>query len=243
MKAGNQPRSAEVASSARHERMRRARPRTGGIHRRRHQDLGSVHVGDTVTIANLPARPRPCPATRRRSKWCSAGCTHRGHRFRKTPRRAPEDGAHDAVFRSFPKPAMPWVYGFRCGSSHAAHGEHPAAARKEAAIDLIQTAPNVTYELLMNGGEIRRIGQSAGRAHTEGSRNSASPSLKGQFFVPAESIGQIMHLCEDRRGTYKTTELPGPTRASSPMNCRWRGHLRHARSPQEHHSRVRQDGL
>src|SRR5258708_39465446 len=33
------------------------------------------------------------------------------------------------------------------------------------------------------------------------------------FIVPAESIGAIMQLCEDRRGTYKTTEYLGPTRA------------------------------
>jgi GTP-binding protein LepA len=84
---------------------------------------------------------------------------------------------------------------------------------KEADIDLIQTAPNVTYELLMNDGSILRVDNPQDVPTTGGIREFREPIVRVNFIVPADSIGTIMQLCEDRRGTYKNTEYLGPTRA------------------------------
>jgi GTP-binding protein LepA len=84
---------------------------------------------------------------------------------------------------------------------------------KEANIDLIQTAPNVTYELLMMDGSILKIDNPQDVPENGGIREFREPIVRVNFILPSDSIGPIMQLCADRRGVYKSTEYLGMSRA------------------------------
>ncbi len=121
---------------------------------------------------------------------------------------------NDASFNFQPETSDALGFGFRCGFLGMLHMEIiQQRLEKEADIDLIQTAPNVTYELLLNSGEVVRI-DNPQEVPTDGSiKEFREPIAKVAFILPVDSIGPIMQLSEDRRGTYKTTDYLGTTRA------------------------------
>ena len=84
---------------------------------------------------------------------------------------------------------------------------------KESGVDLIQTAPNVTYELVKRGGEVVRIDNPQDVPDGGNIEEWREPIAKVTIIVPSEFIGPIMQLCADRRGVYKNTEFLGPKRA------------------------------
>jgi GTP-binding protein LepA len=121
---------------------------------------------------------------------------------------------NDASFSFLPETSDALGFGFRCGFLGMLHMEIiQQRLEKEAEIDLIQTAPNVTYELLLNSGETRRI-DNPQDVPTDGTiEEFREPIARVTFILPSESIGPIMQLCSDRRGIYKSTEYLGPHRA------------------------------
>jgi GTP-binding protein LepA len=84
---------------------------------------------------------------------------------------------------------------------------------KEADVDLLQTAPNVTYEIVRRGGEVMLIDNPVLVPDSGQIEEFREPVARVTFIVPSGNIGTIMQLCEDRRGTYKTTQYLGPDRA------------------------------
>jgi GTP-binding protein LepA len=178
------------------------------------KDLGAVHVGDTVTLANRPA-DQPLPGYKAPQQMVFCGMYPiEATDFEKLREELQKMGLNDASFSFVPETSDALGFGFRCGFLGMLHMEIiQQRLEKEAAIDLIQTAPNVTYELLLNDGSTLRIDNPQDVPTTGGIKEFREPLVRVNFIIPAESIGAIMQLCEDRRGTYRTTEYLGPTRA------------------------------
>jgi GTP-binding protein LepA len=89
---------------------------------------------------------------------------------------------------------------------------------QEANLDLVQTAPNVTYEILTRDGEILKIHNPQDVPDSGSIEEFRQPIVKVNFVLPTESIGPVMQLCTDRRGTYVRTEYLSPTRAMLTFN-------------------------
>jgi GTP-binding protein LepA len=178
------------------------------------KDLGSVHVGDTVTEASRPAaQALPGYKPPQQMVFCGMYPIEKTD-FENLREELQKMSLNDASFSFAPETSDALGFGFRCGFLGMLHMEIiQQRLEKEAEIDLIQTAPNVTYELLMIDGSTVRIDNPQDVPATGGIKEFREPVVKVNFIVPAESIGQIMQLCEDRRGTYKSTEYLGPTRA------------------------------
>jgi GTP-binding protein LepA len=83
---------------------------------------------------------------------------------------------------------------------------------REAAVDVVQTAPTVTYEILMTDGSARRIDAPSDLPDLSQVAEIREPYITMNMIVPADSVGALMKLCEDRRGTYKKTEYIGAAR-------------------------------
>ncbi len=83
----------------------------------------------------------------------------------------------------------------------------------EQDIDLIQTAPNVTYELLKNNGDVVKIDNPQEVPDAGTIKEFREPIAKITFIVPTANVGVIMQMSQDRRGIYKSTEYLGPNRA------------------------------
>jgi len=84
---------------------------------------------------------------------------------------------------------------------------------RESFLSLVQTAPNVTYEILTKRGEILRIANPTRIPDPGEIEEFREPMARVNFILPSENIGAIMQLCSDRRGTYIKTEYITPTRA------------------------------
>src|SRR5208337_5577052 len=78
---------------------------------------------------------------------------------------------------------------------------------------LVQTAPNVTYEILTVKGQTLHISNPTRIPEAGEIEEFREPISKVNFIIPSDCIGAIMQLCEDRRGLYIKTEYLSTTRA------------------------------
>src|SRR5262249_11707649 len=84
---------------------------------------------------------------------------------------------------------------------------------RDSELDLVQTAPNVTYEVLTSKGEVLTIDSPQKVPNAGEIEEFREPHARISFLIPAENIGDLMQLCTERRGTFVPTECLSPTRA------------------------------
>ena len=184
------------------------------------KSLGQVHVGDTVTVpGEAAAEPLPGYQAPKRMVYCGLYPSD-GQDFEELRDALTKLSINDPSFEFEPETSDALGFGFRCGFLGLLHMEIiQQRLEGEADLDLVQTAPNVTYEILTTDGETLLHPQSAESARRRArSRSSASRSCKVNFVLPVESIGPVMQLCTDRRGVYVRTEYLSPTRAMLTFN-------------------------
>ncbi len=178
------------------------------------KNLAAVRVGDTVTDFHNAAKiPLPGYQIPQHMVFCGMYPIDATD-FEKLREELSKMRLNDASFNFQPETSDALGFGFRCGFLGMLHMEIiQQRLEKEADIDLIQTAPNVTYELLLNTGEVKRI-DNPQEVPTDGTISEfREPIAKVNFILPVDAIGSIMQLSEDRRGTYKSTEYLGTQRA------------------------------
>ena len=178
------------------------------------KNLGQVHVGDTIAeAANLPDEALPGYQTPQQMVFCGMYPIDATD-FEKLREELQKMSLNDASFSYIPETSDALGFGFRCGFLGLLHMEIiQQRLEREAGIDLIQTAPNVTYEILNRAGEAGLIDNPQDVPDAGQIEEFREPVAKVNFILPAENIGTIMQLCEDRRGTYKSTEYLSPKRA------------------------------
>ena len=178
------------------------------------KQLGHVHVGDTVANPqNLPAAPLPGYQQPQQMVYCGMYPTEATD-FEKLREELQKLSLNDSSFTFTPETSDALGFGFRCGFLGMLHMEIiQQRLEREQDIDLIQTAPNVTYELLLRTGETLTIDNPQQVPDAGQIAEFREPISRVTFIVPAENIGSLLQLCEDRRGIYKSTEYLGPQRA------------------------------
>ena len=159
-------------------------------------------------------RPSRCRATRSRSRWSSGLYPVNNNDFEDLREALGKLKLNDSSFTYQPEVSEGLGFGFRCGFLGMLHREIiQQRLERDSDLDLVQTAPNVTYEILKKDGRGHRS-TARRRCPTPGrSRSSASRSSEISFLIPAENIGDLMQMCTDRRGIYVRTEYLSPTRA------------------------------
>ncbi len=175
--------------------------------------LGNVHVGDTVTDFHNRA-PAPLPGYEIPQQMVFCGMYPiDATDFEKLREELQKMSLNDASFSFAPDTSEALGFGFRCGFLGMLHMEIiQQRLEQEADVDLIQTAPNVTYELLLRDGTTIHIDNPQQVPDTGNIEEFREPIAKVQFILPTDRVGAIMKLSADRRGVYKTTEYLGPNR-------------------------------
>jgi GTP-binding protein LepA len=84
---------------------------------------------------------------------------------------------------------------------------------RDSQLDLVQTAPNVTYEILTRKGETIVIDSPQKVPEGGQVEEFREPFVRINFLIPSGNIGALMQLCSERRGVYVRTEYLSPTRA------------------------------
>ena len=177
--------------------------------------LGSIHVGDTVTHAGNPTSTA-LPGYQQPQQMVFCGMYPIDATDFETLREELERMAlNDASFSYSPETSDALGFGFRCGFLGMLHMEIiQQRLEDEADVGLIQTAPNVTYELVLrNSDDVKHIDNPVEVPDSGQIDEFREPIASVTFITPANCIGTIMQMCEDRRGTYRNTEFLGPDRA------------------------------
>jgi GTP-binding protein LepA len=178
------------------------------------KDLSKVHVGDTVADPeNPPAEPLPGYQQPQQMVFCGMYPIDATD-FEKLREELQKLSLNDASFTFLPETSDALGFGFRCGFLGLLHMEIiQQRLEREQDIDLIQTAPNVTYQILTRNGELLVIDNPQQVPDAGQIEEFREPVARVNFILPSDNIGSIMQLCEDRRGIYKSTEYLGPKRA------------------------------
>ncbi len=178
------------------------------------KELGAVRVGETVTGSEEPAH-EPLPGYHEPQQMVFCGMYPTSATDFETLRSELQKlSLNDSSFTFLPETSDALGFGFRCGFLGMLHMEIiQQRLEGEAGIELIQTAPNVTYQVLKRDGDIIRIDNPQELPDSGTIDELREPVARATFILPAENIGTIMTLCEDRRGRYQSTEYLGPERA------------------------------
>ena len=178
------------------------------------KSLGNVQIGDTVTVADgEPAQPLAGYREPKRMVFCGLYPSD-GQDFEQLRDALDKLSINDPSFEFEPESSDALGFGFRCGFLGLLHMEIvQQRLEQDSDIDLVQTAPNVTYEITTIKGEELEV-HTPQKVPEQGEiEEFRQPVVRVNFVLPTEYIGPIMKLCTDRRGEYVRTEYLSPTRA------------------------------
>ncbi|GIX00992.1 MAG: elongation factor 4 1 [Pirellulaceae bacterium] len=178
------------------------------------KSLREVHIGDTVVEAGPQAAP-PLPGYQEPKRMVYCGLyPSDGQDFSELRDALEKLSINDPSFEFTPETSDALGFGFRCGFLGLLHMEIiQQRLEDECDVDLVQTAPNVTYEVVTKKGETLEIHKPQDVPDQGDIAEFRQPIVRVNFVVPTECIGQVMKLCQDRRGIQRSTEYLSATRA------------------------------
>jgi len=172
-----------------------------------------VNIGDTVTLEAAPAEcPLPGYKTPLRMVFCDfyPGPSTEAHQLRHALENL---WLNDNSFSFEPVHSKALGFGFRCGFLGLLHMKIiQERLERESDIDVVQTAPTVTYEVLKKDGQIVRIDSPSRLPDPPTIQEIREPVIDANLIVPSDAIGAVMKIAEQRRGVYRKTEYLSPQR-------------------------------
>ncbi len=175
--------------------------------------VSEARVGDTVTLAKAPA-PQPLPGYRKVNPMVFCGVF-------------PADGAHyqdlrealerlqlnDASLTFEPETSAALGFGFRCGFLGLLHMEIiQERLEREYDLDLITTAPSVIYRITRSDGTVEYIDNPTNYPDPTDIAMAEEPMTEAHIYAPTDYVGNIMELCQQRRGVFKDMKYLDQTR-------------------------------
>jgi GTP-binding protein LepA len=176
------------------------------------KQLTDVKIGDTVTWKGSPVKAltgyrEPLPMV-----FCGlypAIATE----FESLRKALQKLSLNDASFTYQPETSDALGFGFRCGFLGLLHMEIvQERLERESGIEVIQTAPSVSYEVLLKNGTEKVVRSASDLPDAAVIEEIREPISEVSMIIPDYSIGPIMKLCENRRGTYISTQYLSQTR-------------------------------
>ncbi len=177
------------------------------------KNIEQVNIGDTVTDAFKPTS-EPLAGYKEPKPMVYSGLYPVNNNDFETLRE--ELGKlklNDSSFTFTPEVSDGLGFGFRCGFLGMLHREIiQQRLERDSELNLVQTAPNVTYEIMKTGGEVIQVHGPQDVPDGGGIQEFREPIVKISFLIPAGNIGDLMTMCTDRRGTFVRTEYLSPQR-------------------------------
>ena len=178
------------------------------------KSIGDVHIGDTISRAGSgAAEPLPGYARPKRMVYCGLFPSD-GQNFSELRDALERLAVNDPSFEFEPETSDALGFGFRCGFLGLLHMEIiQQRLENESDIDLVQTAPNVTYEIVNKRGETISIHKPQDVPDPGDIEEFRQPIVRCSVIVPNDFIGAVMKLCQERRGIQQSQEYLGAQRA------------------------------
>ena len=168
------------------------------------KSLGDARVGDTVTHADRPA-DAPVPGFKEVQPMVFCGLYPSESDDYENLKAALEKlQLNDAAFSYEPETSQALGFGFRCGFLGLLHMEIiQERLEREFEVALIATAPSVVYKVETSDGKTLEIDNPAHLPDATKIRALYEPYVSMDIHVPNEYVGNVMKLCEEKRGTQK----------------------------------------
>ena len=178
------------------------------------KSIRDVKVGDTVTL-NKEKAEKPLTGYRQPIPMVYCGIYPVDNADFKLLREALERlSLNDSSFSFIPETSQALGFGFRCGFLGLLHMDIvQERLERESHMNIVQTAPNVTYEILKTNKEVIRVDNPESVPPVNEIEEFREPMVRASFVLPTEYLGAIMQLAEARRGRYKSTEYLSEKRA------------------------------
>ena len=120
---------------------------------------------------------------------------------------------NDASLTFEPETSIALGFGFRCGFLGLLHMEIiQERIEREYNLDIVTTAPSVVYKITKTNGELINIDNPTNLPPTAEIEYMEEPIVDASIMLPTEFVGNIMELCQDRRGTFRNMDYIDDTR-------------------------------
>ena len=172
--------------------------------------LSDVKVGDTITCLDKPASD-PLPGFQEVKPMVFAGLYPViAEDYEDLKASLEKLKINDSSFGYEPETSMALGFGFRCGFLGFLHAEIiQERLEREYHLNLITTAPTVRYRVIPKKGEPFEIESPAALPDTMDIQDIEEPVVLATIHVPSEFLGQVLGLCQDRRGVQKDMTVHG----------------------------------
>ena len=171
------------------------------------KNVADTQVGDTVTQAARPAaEPLPGYAPARPMVYCGI-YTEDGSKYPDLRDALEKLKLNDASLAFEPESSVALGFGFRCGFLGMLHMEViQERLEREFDLDLVTTLPSVIYEVRKTDGTLVRVDNPHNYPDPASIEEASEPYVNVTIITPQEFVGNIMPLCQDRRGEYKNMQ-------------------------------------
>ncbi len=161
-------------------------------------------VGDTITRADNPASS-PLPGYRPVQPMVFCGIYPAdGAKYPDLREALEKLQLNDAALSFEPETSVALGFGFRCGFLGLLHMEViQERLEREYNLDIITTAPSVIYRITKTSGEVITIDNPTNYPDPSLIASAEEPMTNAHIYTPTEYVGNIMELCQERRGVFK----------------------------------------
>jgi len=177
------------------------------------KNVADTRVGDTVTLANNPAK-EPLPGYRKLNPMVYCGLypidTARYNDLREALEKLE---LNDSALQYEAETSQALGFGFRCGFLGLLHMEIiQERIEREFNIDLITTAPSVIYKVTKTDGTELKVDNPSMMPDPQKIESIEEPYVKATIMVPNDYVGAVMELCQKKRGNFSGMDYIDATR-------------------------------
>ena len=171
------------------------------------KNVSDTRVGDTITAVENPAA-EPLPGYRQVQPMVYSGVYPAdGAKYQDLRDALEKLKLNDASMSYEPESSIALGFGFRCGFLGLLHMEIiQERLEREYNLDLITTAPNVVYRVTKTDGTVLMVDNPLDYPDPMEIELAEEPFVKASLIAPQEYVGNIMDLCQARRGEFKNME-------------------------------------
>ncbi len=174
--------------------------------------VAEAHVGDTITDSARPAPPLPGYRKVKPVVFCGFYPVERDD-YPQLRDALEKLVLNDSAISFEPETSVALGFGFRCGFLGLLHMDiSKERLRREFGVELVATAPNVIYEVQTKSGEVIEAHRPSDFPEMGDIDEVREPVIKLTLFVPADYVGKVMKLCQDKRGVYQSMDYLAPDR-------------------------------
>ena len=168
------------------------------------KNVADTQVGDTVTDALNPAA-EALPGYRPARPMVFCGIyTEDGSKYPDLRDALDKLKLNDASLSYEPESSVALGFGFRCGFLGMLHMEIiQERLEREFDLELVTTLPSVIYKVVKTDGSVVMVDNPHNYPDVPSIAEAYEPYVKVSIITPNEFVGNIMPLCQDRRGEYK----------------------------------------